>query len=343
MSKYIIEFTKTGTICFTSHLDLMRVFKRAFKRTGIALAYSQGFNPHPKMGFAQPLSLGYWSMEEYIEFETPEPHDTHELMQRLASGLPEGIELKRCLNADGLSKTLASHTVAAEYMIAVPVRGGQETEGAVEETSVVAAGAPTGCADLSAETGEAAGAEETAGTAEAARTGGVAGAAEAAPQPGDPAVETDPDVVLADPRSLWHSYMDMDEIQVWKRQKKKKEPKKIDIRPMIREITFTLVPEGESGSSKAHRSDSKPDAEAGCQTEGGTILESATGRCRGGSAPAFATLYIDTTLDGGSGSNLSPELVITSALKRFGIDTDRSEISVMRKRLVFDRPLEQLL
>ena len=84
MSKYIIEFSKTGTICYTSHLDLMRIFKRVFKRTGIALAYSQGFNPHPKMGFAQPLSLGYWGMEEYIEFETAEEWQPDQLLQRLA-------------------------------------------------------------------------------------------------------------------------------------------------------------------------------------------------------------------------------------------------------------------
>ena len=117
MSKYIIEFAKTGTICFTSHLDLMRIFKRAFKRTGIALAYSQGFNPHPKMGFAQPLSLGYWGMQEYIEFETAADRQPLELMQTLAAGLPEGIELKACLPAEHLTKTLAAHTVAAEYMI----------------------------------------------------------------------------------------------------------------------------------------------------------------------------------------------------------------------------------
>ena len=72
MFKYVMTFSKTGTICYTSHLDLMRMFKRAFKRGGIKLAYSQGFNPHPKLGFAQPLSLGYEGMKELMEFETVE-------------------------------------------------------------------------------------------------------------------------------------------------------------------------------------------------------------------------------------------------------------------------------
>ena len=57
MGQYAIKFSKQGFICYTSHLDLLRLFKRAFKKAGIKLAYSQGFNPHPKMGFAQPLVL----------------------------------------------------------------------------------------------------------------------------------------------------------------------------------------------------------------------------------------------------------------------------------------------
>ncbi|MBQ9016484.1 MAG: DUF2344 domain-containing protein [Firmicutes bacterium] len=234
MSKYIIEFSKTGTICYTSHLDLMRIFKRVFKRTGIALAYSQGFNPHPKMGFAQPLSLGYESREEYIEFETADEWQEDQLLQRLAGGLPEGIELKRALQAEHLTKTLAAHTVAAQYRIEIPA--------------------------LTAD--------------------------------------------LQDPRGMWHAYMDQEPILAWKRQKKKKEPKQVDIRPMIREITFT--PAADPGS-------------------GGSIL------------------VVDALLDGGSHSNLSPELVITTVLERLGIRTDRSEISVAREKLVFDKPLEELL
>ena len=237
MSKYIIEFSKTGTICYTSHLDLMRIFKRAFKRTGIALAYSQGFNPHPKMGFAQPLSLGYQGLEEYIEFETTEEWPEDQLLQRLGAGLPEGIELKRALDAEHLTKTLAAHTEAAQYLIEIPVEEG--------------------------------------------------------------------DAELSDPRAIWHAYMDQEQILAWKRQKKKKEPKQIDIKPMIREITFT------------------PAAEAG--------------------AAGAGVLYVDALLDGGSSSNLSPELVITTAMERLGISTDRSRISVARKKLLFDKPLEELL
>ena len=54
MSKYILTFEKSGYIRYTSHLDMVRLFQRAIRRSGIILAYSQGFNPHPKMSFSVP-------------------------------------------------------------------------------------------------------------------------------------------------------------------------------------------------------------------------------------------------------------------------------------------------
>ncbi|MBR0127160.1 MAG: DUF2344 domain-containing protein [Firmicutes bacterium] len=132
--KYIIEFSKTGTICYTSHLDIMKVFKRSFKRAGISIAYSQGFNPHPKMGFAQPLSLGYWGLEEYVEFETAaadaasEPFAADEMLQKLSAIMPEGLTLKRIIEAPWLRKTLAAETTAAEYMIQIPDVTGRTAE-----------------------------------------------------------------------------------------------------------------------------------------------------------------------------------------------------------------------
>ncbi len=123
--KYIIRFRKRGVICYTSHLDIMKVFKRAFKRAGISLKHSEGFNPHPKMGFAQPLSLGYEALEEYIEFETaenfPVPDDIEEgILRPLQDIMPEGLELTGICEAPWLKKTLAAETVMAEYRVEIP-------------------------------------------------------------------------------------------------------------------------------------------------------------------------------------------------------------------------------
>lgn len=137
--KYIIEFSKKGTICYTSHLDIMKVFRRAFKKAGIDLAYSQGFNPHPKMGFGQPLSLGYRGLEEYVEFETAESQDPaacagdtaadpEAMLGMLRSVMPEGLELLRIMEAPWLKKTLAAENIAAEYMIGIPQVNGEGSD-----------------------------------------------------------------------------------------------------------------------------------------------------------------------------------------------------------------------
>lgn len=121
MNQYVIKFSKEGYICYTSHLDMLRLFKRAFKKAGVRLSYSQGFNPHPKMGFAQPLSLGYSSIAEYLEFETEEPYKTEILKSIIESQMPEGVRIFSCQETGGQKKSMAARTRAAEYILAIPV------------------------------------------------------------------------------------------------------------------------------------------------------------------------------------------------------------------------------
>ncbi|MDR3295942.1 MAG: TIGR03936 family radical SAM-associated protein, partial [Clostridiales Family XIII bacterium] len=67
--RYLVKFKKTDNMIYISHLDMQRLFHRTMKRLQINLRYSSGFNPHPKLSFAQPLSLGHASTSEYLEFE----------------------------------------------------------------------------------------------------------------------------------------------------------------------------------------------------------------------------------------------------------------------------------
>ena len=119
-NRYAIKFSKNGYVKYTSHLDLLRMFKRAFKKTGLGLKYSQGYNPHPKMGFAQPLSLGYSSRCELIEFETLLPHTTGEIMEKMRKEMPEGIKFISCFELPEKIKSLAADADSAEYKIWIP-------------------------------------------------------------------------------------------------------------------------------------------------------------------------------------------------------------------------------
>ena len=62
-------FEKTGNAVWISHLDLMRLFQRAFKRAGLPLVHTQGFNPRPSVSIALPLSVGVESCCELLDFE----------------------------------------------------------------------------------------------------------------------------------------------------------------------------------------------------------------------------------------------------------------------------------
>lgn len=118
MSKYEIRFTKEGNIRYISHLDVMRMFRRAFKRAGLDLVYSNGFNPHPKMSIAVPLSLGLTSMCEWMDIETEKDTDPDELLKKLQKEMPKGITIAEVKRTND-KKTLASRVTAAKYLIAV--------------------------------------------------------------------------------------------------------------------------------------------------------------------------------------------------------------------------------
>ena len=92
-------FEKTGRAVWISHLDLMRLFQRAFKRAGLALKHTQGYNPRPSVSIALPLSVGVESVCELLDFE-------------LEGDLPSMDAIRDGLNAalvDGVKVISVSH------------------------------------------------------------------------------------------------------------------------------------------------------------------------------------------------------------------------------------------
>lgn len=87
-------FQKTGNAIWISHLDLMRLFQRAFRRAGLALTHTQGYNPRPSVSIALPLSVGISSNCELLDFALDgEDVPCAEIMQRLNAHLTEGIRV----------------------------------------------------------------------------------------------------------------------------------------------------------------------------------------------------------------------------------------------------------
>lgn len=93
MKEYRLKFTKKEDMIYISHLDLMRLWQRVFRRTGIAVKHTEGFNPQPRIAFATALALGTESDAEYMDVELEESIDINSLIERLNENLPEGIEV----------------------------------------------------------------------------------------------------------------------------------------------------------------------------------------------------------------------------------------------------------
>jgi radical SAM family uncharacterized protein/radical SAM-linked protein len=90
---YVMSFRKEGASVYLGHLELMEVFKRAFRKAGIPLAYSHGFHPQPRLSFLSALPLGVASQDECLPFALKEPVPPGLIRDALV--FPEGIAVNQ--------------------------------------------------------------------------------------------------------------------------------------------------------------------------------------------------------------------------------------------------------
>lgn len=88
-----VTFRKLGRARYISHLDLNRTMTRAVRRAGLPIWYTEGFNRHPYLTFASPLSLGYEGERETMDIRLEQDVDLTELASRLNAVMPEGLEV----------------------------------------------------------------------------------------------------------------------------------------------------------------------------------------------------------------------------------------------------------
>ncbi len=115
--KVRIRYQKTAYARYLSHLDLIRIFERAARQAQVPVLYSQGFNPHPKLSFGPPLSLGYTSEAEYLDMELNATFDVTLLSDSINPYLPEGLQLLEVQEIHSKAQALAAAINTAEYEI----------------------------------------------------------------------------------------------------------------------------------------------------------------------------------------------------------------------------------
>ncbi len=133
-------FEKTGNAIYISHLDLMRLFQRAFKRAGLALTHTQGFNPRPSVSMALPLSLGVESRCELLDFDLEgEKPSNEEIQARLNAALISGVRVLKVYDDMSKIKNLAllDCAVALEYDRGVPEAAQENIETLFAQPEVI--------------------------------------------------------------------------------------------------------------------------------------------------------------------------------------------------------------
>jgi radical SAM-linked protein len=113
-----VRFEKRDALRFISHHDLMRVFELALRRSGLKVAFTQGFNPHPRLSFAVALPLGVESLDEIVDIDLEhdaEPLEPALLVQQLGAQMPPGLKLQSAVIATGRPRV-----AAADYECELP-------------------------------------------------------------------------------------------------------------------------------------------------------------------------------------------------------------------------------
>lgn len=88
-----VEYAITGEVAFLSHLEVTKAFERAIRRAEIPIAFSEGFNPHPKIAIGAPLSVGMAGKHEYLDLELREAISPVNFKEKINTKLPVGMEV----------------------------------------------------------------------------------------------------------------------------------------------------------------------------------------------------------------------------------------------------------
>ena len=113
-----IHYAKRGRMRFTSHRDFSRAFERALVRASIPMAYSSGFNPHPRVSYAGASPTGSASEAEYLEIGLSQERDPQIVHRALDEALPAGLDIVEVVVSHGGS--LGERLEASQWRVRLP-------------------------------------------------------------------------------------------------------------------------------------------------------------------------------------------------------------------------------
>lgn len=117
--KTCLLIAKKGPAAFLSHLEWSKAIERSLRRSGLAVAMTQGFNQHFRISFNGALSVGEESEGEFVEVTFAETYPPQEIFSRLSLELPRGMDLGGILLIDGLFFKLIGNKMQVAMEISV--------------------------------------------------------------------------------------------------------------------------------------------------------------------------------------------------------------------------------
>ena len=117
MLRVRLRYEKRGPMRFTSHRDLMRIFRRSLAAAEVPVSFSQGFNPHPRFSFGPSLRTGWEGLDEYMDVLLDAPTD--DLSDRCNPCLPGGLRILETGAVRDAVRKIAADVAAARYEVIV--------------------------------------------------------------------------------------------------------------------------------------------------------------------------------------------------------------------------------
>ncbi len=123
-----LKYSKTAAGRFISHLDMLRTFERIFRRAALPLAFSEGFNPHPKISFGSALAVGITSDAEYLDVELQKEIEPDKTLEDIARCSPGGINILELKVLSERQRSLNAQINMASYELRIPLTKEPEEE-----------------------------------------------------------------------------------------------------------------------------------------------------------------------------------------------------------------------
>ena len=115
--RMMVVFEKGAPLRYIGHLDLMRTVQRALRRSNLPVKYSNGFNPHIRLSFAAPLSVGVIGLRELMEVPVEDGLTEDAFVTRMNAVLPSCLQIRFCRSVPDELPALMSLVAGADYRI----------------------------------------------------------------------------------------------------------------------------------------------------------------------------------------------------------------------------------